>query len=96
VRRKRAHDVLSRHAQPVTGTEGPAPLASPSLDLMTATAAAGNFFHIARTGQQDARDQLRVLVEQCHAAGMSDETISRLAGVRRETIRVWLGRGQHN
>jgi len=24
VRRKRAHDVLSRHAQPVTGTEGPA------------------------------------------------------------------------
>lgn len=54
---------------------------------------AANEWRVQLAGAERSRDALIVAVRAASAAGVSEYQIAAAAGVTRQTVRVWLGKG---
>lgn len=60
---------------------------------VTGLNAAARAYARAAAARQEARDRLAEQVRVAVAGGMSESEAAREAGVARETVRSWLGKG---
>ena len=61
--------------------------------MITAVEAAANEWRVQLAGAERSRDELISAVRAARDAGVSEYQIAAAAGVTRQTVRVWLGKG---